>query len=257
MSRPSAERDRRAHELLERLDISEISGQLPRELSGGQTQRVALARALAPRPDLLLLDEPFAALDGPARNRLRADLRALLAPTGTSAVLVTHDRTEALALGDEIAVLAGGRVRQVGPVVDVMSRPADLEVAQSLGVETVLSATVESAERGLLTLRIGSRSLRAVDVDASRPGARVFACIRAEDVLLERQLSPAASARNQVPARVVAVNRDGPLERVALDCGFPLVALITRHAREEMELVEGSAVIAAIKAISVHLVPRT
>jgi len=254
--RRRADRERLIEDLLSRLGISAIAQQLPRELSGGQVQRVALARALAIQPELLLLDEPFASLDGPARRRLRLDLRTLLAQTGTFAVLVTHDRGEALALGDQIAVLAGGRIRQVGPVLDVMSHPADLQVAESVGIETVLSASVESSERGLLNLRIGSMSLRAIDADAVALGDRVFACIRAEDVILERQASAASSARNDIAARVAAIHREGPLERVVLDCGFPLVSLVSRYAREEMGLAEGSSVVAVIKAISVHLVPR-
>src|SRR5437867_3447934 len=110
-------------EIARLLGLTDLENRYPRALSGGEAQRVALARALAIGPRLLLLDEPFAALDAPTRVRLRRDVRALLQTTGTPAILVTHDRTEALAMGDLVAMVIGGRVRQVGPIADVFSRP--------------------------------------------------------------------------------------------------------------------------------------
>lgn len=254
----AAERARRADRLLTRLGVAALADRHPRALSGGEAQRAALARALAPSPDLLLLDEPFAAVDAPGRARMRADLRALLKDSRLPAVLVTHDRTEALALGDHIAVLVDGRVRQVGPVADILSRPRDLDVARAVGVETVLAASVAAADRGLLTLRIGSAALRAAGADDDiEAGRDVFACIRAEDVVLEQHAAAGTSARNHLPGRIVAIEPEGALERVTLDCGFPLVALITRQSREDLRLAEGSQVAAAIKATSIHIVARS
>jgi molybdenum ABC transporter ATP-binding protein len=247
----------RIDEILALLDLAGLQGRRPHELSGGQTQRAALARALAPEPRLLLLDEPFAALDAPARVRLRSDLRSIVRALGASVVLVTHDRTEAIALGDELVVLAEGRVRQVGPVLDVFRRPADLVVARTVGVESVLPARIERTENGLIDLAVAGRTLRAVDADLDGRPQEVFACIRAEDVTLERAAAPGASARNHLPGRVVSIDSEGPLERVNLDCGFPLVALITRNAREELALAEGVPIVAAIKATAVHLVARS
>ena len=100
-------------EIATTLGIADLGNRYPRALSGGEAQRVALARALAPNPRLLLLDEPFASLDTPTRVRLRREVRALLRATGTPAILVTHDRIEALAMGDSVAVVVGGRVRQL------------------------------------------------------------------------------------------------------------------------------------------------
>jgi molybdate transport system ATP-binding protein len=250
------DRHRRAEEAMVALELSELRDRFPRQLSGGQAQRVALARALAPEPRLLLLDEPFAALDAPARTRLRGLLRGALSRLGIGCVLVTHDRTEAIALGDLMAVLAGGRVRQVGPVLDVMRRPADLVVARSVGVEAVLPAAVAGTTNGLVELRIGPTLLRAADTTFDPQTREVFACIRAEDVTLERTPS-AGSARNQLPGRIVSFESEGPVERVTLDCGFPLTALITRHAHEELALKEGATVFAAVKATAVHLVPKS
>ena len=238
------------------LGIGDLENRYPRALSGGEAQRVALARALAPAPRLLLLDEPFASLDAPTRLRLRRDVRTLLQTTGTPAILVTHDRTEALAMGDSVAVIIGGRVRQVGPVSDVFSRPADAGIAGSLGIEAVLPARVVASSGGVVEVSVGDVMLHVAEREPIAPGAPVYACIRAEDVTLEMRAPGQASARNHLAARVVSIAFEGPIERVTLDCGFALDALITRRSREELGLAPGAPVTAGIKATSVHLVPR-
>jgi molybdate transport system ATP-binding protein len=242
------------------IGVGGLERRYPRQLSGGEAQRVALARALAPRPRLLLLDEPFAALDAPTRGRLRHDIRALLQRTGTPAILVTHDRSEALTMGDSVAVAIGGRIRQHGVVSDVFSHPADADVAASLGVEAVLPARIASVSDGLLALTVNEVVLyvadRAGHENPIAAGSDVYACIRAEDVTLETQAPAHASTRNHLAARVVSILAEGPIDRVTLDCGFPLDALITRRAREELNLRAGDPVTAAIKATSIHLVPR-
>ncbi len=238
------------------LGIADLGNRYPRALSGGEAQRVALARALAPNPRLLLLDEPFASLDAPTRVRLRREVRALLQTTGTPAILVTHDRIEALAMGDSVAVVVGGRVRQHGPVADVFSRPADAEVAAALGIEAVLAAHVIASSGGLVEVSVNGVTLHVAEREPVAAGARLYACIRAEDVTLETRVSGQASTRNHLTARVVAIASEGPIDRVTLDCGFTLDALITRRSREELELAPGAQVSAAVKATSIHLVPR-
>jgi molybdate transport system ATP-binding protein len=254
---PASRRLQRAEEWLRTLEIAELADRRTSQLSGGQTQRVALARALAADPQLLLLDEPFASLDVPTRGRLRSVLRESIRAAGIPAVLVTHDRHEAIALGDQLAVVVTGLVRQLGPVLDVFRRPADLSVARSVGVESVMPARIDRVDDGLVELRVGAAVLRAADVDRAADDREVFVCIRAEDVTLERSAPVQASARNHLPGRIVAIESEGPIERVTVDCGFPLAALITRHAREEMSLVEGAPVVAAIKATAVHLVLKS
>ena len=251
---PGSARD--VAEIARVLGIAELENRYPRALSGGEAQRVAFARALTPGPRLLLLDEPFAALDAPARLRLRREVRALLHATGTPAVLVTHDRTEALAMGDAVAVVIGGRVRQAGPMSDVFSRPADAAVAASLGIEAVLPARVVASSGGVLEVRVENVVLHVAERDSIAPGSDVYACIRAEDVTLETRSPGGASTRNHLAARVVGIASEGPIDLVALDCGFPLDALITRRSREDLKLTVGAQVTAAIKATSVHLVPR-
>jgi molybdate transport system ATP-binding protein len=238
------------------LGIGDLNNRYPRALSGGEAQRVALARALAPNPRLLLLDEPFASLDAPTRLRLRREVRALLQTTGTPAILVTHDRLEALGLGDTVAVIVGGRVRQIGPAAEVFSRPADAEVASSLGIEAVLPAHVIAASGGLIEVSVDGVTLHVAEREPIAAGAPVYACVRAEDVTLETRAPGQASTRNHLAAQVVAIASEGPIDRVTLDCGFALDALITRRSREELGLAPGAQVTAAVKATSIHLVPR-
>jgi ABC-type Fe3+/spermidine/putrescine transport system ATPase subunit len=130
---PRRERARLVDELLELVRLPGLARRYPHELSGGEQQRVALARALAPRPPVVLLDEPFANLDATLRDSLRADVVAALRERGTSAVLVTHDRDEALLVGDRVAVMRAGRILQVDQPEEVYERPVDRFVAGFLG----------------------------------------------------------------------------------------------------------------------------
>ena len=240
----------RAGELLERFGLAELADRKPRDISGGQQQRVALARALAAEPALLLLDEPLSALDAATRLRTRHELRRLLLGSGIPSVVVTHDRAEAIALGDWLAVMVDGQVRQTGPVQEVFRHPADARVAQSVGVENVLPAVVAGREAGLLLLRVGDQQLYAVDAGERDP---LFACIRAEDVALARPGPRNSSVRNRLTGTVLSVGLEGPLARVELDCGFPLVAVITTQSSAELELKAGEAVCVVIKTTSVHV----
>ena len=250
----AAERQRRTQEVAALVRIDDLLERRPGELSGGQRQRVALARALAPAPRLLLLDEPLSALDGPTREELRGELRRVLEEQRIPAVVVTHDRIEALALGDRIGVLAGGSVRQFGAVTDVFTSPSDATVARIVGTENVAHARVLSRDDGLATIAIGFVQLIALDPGGNENEA--FACIRAEDVILEPAPVGETSARNELAGVVVTIAREGALVRVVLDCGFRLVALVTRHSAERLGLAAGKTVSALIKAPAVRLVPR-
>ncbi len=257
----------RVRELVERFGLAGLEHRRPAELSGGQRQRVALARALAASPRLLLLDEPLSGLDAPTRERLRLELRDLLAEAGVSAIVVTHDRTEALVLGDRTAVLVDGVLRQVGPTLEVFDRPADEAVARVTGVETVLAGEVVGEADGLLSVEVGGARLAVVDPEAAGggsegggpvPGERVLLTIRAEDVALAppgegRGARPGGtSARNRLAGRVVALEPHGPVVRVSVDCGaVRLVAAVTRPAVIDLGLAPGRPVEADVKATAI------
>lgn len=249
-----AERPARVDELMRRFELVSLAARYPNQISGGQQQRVALARALARRPRLLLLDEPLSALDAALRDTLRGELRRMLKALGIPVVLVTHERTEVMALADEVVVMREGRILQRGGVAAVFSQPADLAVAGIVGMETVAPGHIVGERDGLATVRVGLALLTAV---APRDiGTAVYVCLRAEDVVLQRSAPAASSARNQLQARITGLTWEGALVRVGLDAGFPLTALITRPACEELGLQEGDTVTASIKAPAIHLLPR-
>jgi molybdate transport system ATP-binding protein len=251
---PRAERCRRVGDVLDRFGLVGLGDRYPRQLSGGQQQRVALARVLVRQPRLLLLDEPLSALDDPTREQVRHELRRLLVGSGVPVVLVTHDRREAAALADHLVVMDGGTVRQQGPAAEVFGRPADLGVARIVGVETILPGQVRRVEDGLATVAVGGAELLAVG-PADGP-TEVYVCVRAEDVVLSRGDVGMASTRNRLAGVVRSVSPDGPLVRVVVDCGFPLTAVVTRPAAEELGLGDGVGVVALLKATAVHLLPR-
>ncbi len=149
---PRKERRARVAEVLDLTRLAPLAGRYPHELSGGEQQRVALARALAPRPAVVLLDEPFSSLDETLRGQLRADTVAVIRATGTTALLVTHDQTEALSVGDRVVVMHEGRIEQSDTPVQVFERPRTRFVASFMGDAAFLPAHVHDA---LLTCEIG------------------------------------------------------------------------------------------------------
>jgi iron(III) transport system ATP-binding protein len=165
---PRAERAARVSGLLELLHIGHLADRHPHELSGGEQQRVALARALAPRPAVVLLDEPFSSLDESLRARVRTDTLAALRETGSAAVLVTHDQVEALSLGDRVAVLREGVVEQVGTPEDVYESPASRFVAAFMGDADFLPAHPDAdglrCELGVLPVHGGPDAPATLEV---------------------------------------------------------------------------------------------
>lgn len=254
-----ADKQTRIRDALERAGAAHLLPARVADLSGGEKQRVALARALAPAPRLLLLDEPFSALDTPTRARLRRELRAVVRDSRTPAIVVTHDRTEALALADSVLVLLDGRVRQHDTVENAFGRPVDPEVAAAVGTETTAAGQVSDTRHGITYVDVHGVTLAATSDRPLASGTPVIACIRAENVALttgDPGGAAAASPRNHLPAVVVAVTDHGPVLRVDLDAGFPLAAYITRPARDDLALAPGVRVDAVIKAPAIHLVAR-
>ncbi len=251
-------REARRKKVAEMLDLFGLNGterRFPHQISGGQQQRVALARVLVRRPRLLLLDEPFSALDAPLREEIRPELRQVLNQFDVPVMLVTHDRSEVIALGDRVVVVDGGQIPQTGLVHEIFNRPVDMSVARIVGMETVVTGTVVRAQDGLATVAIGDKEL--VAVSNVNVGCEVEACIRAADVVLQKSSPSPASARNHLQARVQSVVSNGVLVRVTLEAGFPLTALVTHPACEELGIQPGATLTALIKAPAIHLIPRS
>jgi tungstate transport system ATP-binding protein len=246
---------------LENLGISHLAHRQARTLSGGEAQRTSLARAFVLDPDLLLLDEPFSALDPPTREALTETFHRLQRQTRTTTLFVTHDRLEALRLGDRVAVMARGEVLQIGTPEEVFSQPINETVASFVGVETILHGRVESQGEGLAEVRVGS-GVHIAAASSLPTGAEVTLCIRPEEVTLlappvgatHESPPPPSSARNHFPAQVTRILPWGIVFKVHLDCGFPLVAFVTRPSLEILGLREGGAVIATFKATAVHVI---
>ncbi len=246
---------RQVIEWLQRLDIAHLSGRPALQLSGGEAQRVSLARAFALEPALLLLDEPFTSLDAPTRARMIEDFQTILSDTSVTTLFVTHDMNEALMVGDRVAVLLDGRIRQVGPVDQVFQAPADPEVAAFVGVETAVAGQVLAADNGHLTVEVGMHKLEAIGDLA--PGRKVLFCIRPEDITLWSGDSlPPSSARNQLAGPIVRMIPKGPLMHIVVDCAFPVAVLVTRTSSQQMGLALEQKVTLTFKASAVHLIPR-
>ncbi len=187
-------RQRRTAEMLERLGLGAVRHARPGALSGGQQQRVALGRALAVDPDLLLLDEPLAALDSPLRRALRDDLQVALRGFGKTAIVVTHDLAEACQLADQIVIYDRGQVLQSGPKDEVLARPASPAVAGVLGIRNVLDGSVVESTAEFIRLCWRGHELLAANwresPDRPVPGARVGFFVRPENVRLMRKDRP-------------------------------------------------------------------
>jgi len=204
--RPSSpEIKRRVAELLDLVQLSGLGHRRPSELSGGQRQRVALARALAVEPRVLLLDEPFGALDAQVRRDLRRWLRELHDRTGHTTLFVTHDQDEALELADRVAILNRGRLEQIGTPDDILDRPATAFVAGFVGEAVGLPVEVQDG-----VLQIGAHRLRALEGQTSGP-ATLF--VRPFDLVI------ADSPDDALSTQVLAVRRTGPARRAELSLG--------------------------------------
>ena len=274
---PRNERLERVGQWLQTLHLEGLERRWPWELSGGQRQRVALARALAPGPDLLLLDEPFSSLDAELRRILRGELRAMLAERGIPVILVTHDREEALAIGDQVQVMDQGRDVARGMPVEVLGQPGQGRVARLVGVENLLELTVESRNPvdgtmvcagGGIRLEVplddlADKPVAASDVWAQESigqravsGDLVRVGIRAKDIILAENDPRGMSARNRIQGTVTAVEARPPGYTVTLDCGLSLQCHITRASLAEMEFTLGRRLWAVFKASSCFLVQQ-
>jgi len=243
---PKAQARTAAHAWLDRVGLAEYAKAKPGSLSGGQSQRVALARALIGTPELLLLDEPLAALDARTKLEVRADLRRHLAEYPGAAIVVSHDPIDAMALADEVAVIERGRVVQSGPPGEVARRPRTDYVARLIGL-TLLAGTGEGTQ-----VRLES----GVAVAVAEPAhGSVYVAIRPEAVAIY-PTQPHGSPRNVWPARLASATPHGSAVRCDLTGPVPLTADLTATAFAELGLAPGSEVWATVKAHEVDVYAR-
>ncbi len=250
----------RVNEVAELLRIEHLLQRGVRGLSGGEQQRVAIARAVAPRPRILLLDEPFASVDPSTRAILRRELRQVHEHEGITTLQVTHDFDDALRLGNLVAVLVDGRIAQHGRPEEVFRFPNSAFIARFVGSGNVIAGTVrraaESNDEGRFAATFTSVGL-SLDVVADREGV-MHAVIRPEDLLLSADPLP-PSVRNRFQATVLRCETLGPIVNVELDAlgqaqGPPLHATVTGPTADELDLQPGRVVWLGLKATAVLLV---
>lgn len=233
--------------------LSDYGNRNARQLSGGEVQRVAIARAIAIEPEVLLLDEPMANLDPLSAARIEELISSIIRRYATTIIMATHDLSQGQRLADRMAVMMGGELLQTGSSKDVFTSPRNREVAEFVGVENIIDGVIASSEDNMVTLESRGRSIEAI---SDYPvGAEVCACIRPEDITLALSRI-SSSARNSFEGEITWLVNMGPLTRVEVQCGFPLVAMVTKRSAEEMGLTKGKKIYATFKATGVHVIKR-
>lgn len=248
---PPEERKKRADRWIAKLGLERLAQRRAKTLSGGEAQRVNLARALVLGPEVLLLDEPLGGLDAPTRHTLLDDLGPLIRQGAGSGVLVTHDRRVALALGDRVAVIFDGQLRQLGPPEEVFSRPIDEATANFVGVENLIPAKAKGTEVKIE----GLPPLKAI------PGKEgpVTICLRAEEVRLgepSNQTSTEDDNNNKLKGTITKIVRRGVGFAAEVDVGIKLLARLTRSDLSILGLEPGQEVTVWIRPTALHRVGR-
>lgn len=235
--------------ILDLLGIRGLVSRNPKTLSGGEKQKVALARAIVTEPEILLLDEPLAALDRRTRDYLRDELSKINHELGITMIHVTHDQPEAMILGERTCVLMRGQILQIGETNEVFTQPINEEVADFVGVENIFDGKVHSTANGTCTIQVNDYRIVAVS-DQNKEQVKVF--IRPEDIILSVK-KPDSSARNTIPGTVESMTKLGPIYRVILDNG--LSSYVTKQSVENLGLKSGKKVYASFKATAVKVRP--
>jgi molybdate transport system ATP-binding protein len=257
---PRAERDQRGRALLAQVRLAGLEARRPAELSGGQQQRVAVARALARDPAVLLLDEPFSAVDRATRRRLQDELAALRRSLSIPILLVTHDLDEAVALADRMCLMQHGRGLQTATPGELLSRPASAEVARLLDLRNLFHGRIERHDADATWLHWAGRLLEAAPCPALPPGAAVDWLIPGAGVVLHRRGRPSAGEReNPLPARVRDMLVLGEEARITLDIGdpegHPPAFSMPLHTARRNGLAPGETCTVSLLRETLHLMP--
>jgi tungstate transport system ATP-binding protein len=243
---------------LERFKLHQMSSRHARKLSGGEAKRVSLARAFVVEPDMIFFDEPFASLDTPTRQVLSEEMGNIIRATKVSAILVTHDQSEALRLSDRIIVMNEGHIIQDDLPSVVMTHPANEFVANFVGMDTILNGTVVANSNGLLSVSVSEKVKVIIEAVGDLPsGSEVYCCIHPENVVIDlTDPDDSTSARNVFSGPIQRIVSEGFYLKVALDCGFPLISTVTMDAFATLHLAEGKEVFASFKATAVRVIQK-
>lgn len=257
----ATDRHKKVHGILRAFRISALSKRKARDISGGERQRVALARTLVTDPEVLLLDEPLAALDGPTKAHIIDDLREWNRSHGIPILYVTHSREEVFALGERVIVLEAGKIVAQGTPHEVMTAPLQEAVAQLAGFENIFDAVVEAVrpERGTMTCQIaGEGGPLVLETPLVRGGVgTIFRIgIRAGDILLATSPPVGLSARNVIPGRIQSLDQHDVIVSARVRCRVEFEVHLTLAARDSLELAAEREVWLVIKTHSCHLMQR-
>ncbi|HXR47910.1 MAG TPA: sulfate ABC transporter ATP-binding protein [Candidatus Limnocylindrales bacterium] len=244
-TRPSEEKIHiRVGELLKLIQLEPLAKRFPSQLSGGQRQRVALARALAVEPKVLLLDEPFGALDAKVRKELRRWLRKLHDEIHITTLFVTHDQEEALEVADRVAILRDGRIEQIGTPEEIYDNPASPFVYDFLGNVNLFSGRVREG-----TVIIGETEF-AVEETVGETDTDAVAFVRPHDIRIMRE----ANGQKTFPARILRCNAAGPLanlELERLDGGGNFAAQLSKEEFQQLQPKAGEQVFVELKNVKI------
>ncbi|MBN1161921.1 MAG: ABC transporter ATP-binding protein [Dehalococcoidales bacterium] len=243
----------KVNDILETVELVKYSKRNARTLSGGEMQRVAIARAIATGPEILLLDEPSANLDPVSAAKIEDLISGIIKQNAITVLMSTHDMEQGQRLADRISVLIDGEIVQTGNAREVFTSPKNREVAEFVGMENIIDGEVISNEGNMAAISVYGKTIEAITEHGV--DEKVSVCIRPEDVTVSlARLS--SSARNVLEGTIIWTAYSGPLCRLEIDCGFPLVSLVTRRSAEEMDLKKGLKVFGTVKAVSIHVIAR-
>lgn len=246
--KPALQIKRELDRVVQLFGISHLLPRKPANLSGGEKQKVALARALVTSPEVLLLDEPLGALDPQTREDIRQEIARLHRELGLTIIHVTHDFEEAVTMGTRIAVIGGGRIKQVGSPEEIFHRPNSEFVARFTMAVNVFPGTVHQESRGTTVFSVEGIRL-AVESDIT---GGCFAAIRPENILIAKT-RPGGDSVNVFPAVITRVVNKGSIVNIKVDLPPALICLLTRPAFEQMGLTVGQQVYLTIPPAAVSL----
>src|SRR5215467_8585769 len=255
------ERKQRTTSILGTFHIAHLARRSAREISGGEAQRVALARTLVTEPEVLLLDEPLAAIDFPTKSQIIDDLREWNRTHRVPILYVTHSREEVFALGERVLVLDCGHILDKGTPHEVLSAPQLETVAQLAGFENIFEAVVETVrpERGTMTCRIAGEAggiVLETPLVRGGVGSALKVGIRAGDILLAISPPTGLSARNLIPGRIQSLEQRDVIVSAQVRARVLMEVHLTMAARDLLGLVPGKEVWLVIKTHSCHLMQR-
>jgi molybdopterin-binding protein len=249
---PEDEREKKISELVKMLKINHLLHRNTETLSGGEKQKVALARALAINPKIILMDEPFSALDENTKSKLILDMKELHKTEGITFVHVTHSQEEAILLADRIGIMMKGTIVQVGNPDEIFYKPVTKEIAQFVKIENIWEGKVTRKNEGEMVVEVNGKEIVALS-DHFKVGQDVRLIIRPEDIILGKGNT---SARNNFKGKVISVIKHGFYYIIRIDCGFEVEAAVTKQSIENLNIREGGDINIFFKATALQVIKR-